>query len=65
MPDERTRDEKLASYRERYPLRVEALNKLVAPLLGVHARTKLSAEAVAEICRPVVDAAIAASWGLE
>lgn len=62
---ERTTEEAIAAFRTKYPQRVAALNAILAPCLGIHARTKLSAEAVAETCRPIVDAVIAAAWGLE
>jgi hypothetical protein len=65
MTDTRTSNEKIASYRERYPERVARLTAIVAPLLGVHARTKLSPEAVEACCAPVVDRLIAGAWGFE
>lgn len=64
MSDPRTTEEKIASFRLKYPDRVAKLTATVAPLLGIHARTKLSPEAVEAMCRPITDKMIAVVWGL-
>lgn len=65
MADPRSVEEKVASYREKYPQRVATLNAIIAPLLGFHARMKVSEETLANVVAPAVDRIIAASWGLE
>lgn len=65
MPDERTKEDKIEAFRQKYPERVAALTAVMLPLMGIHARTKLDAATLQAMAAPHVDAAIAASWGLE
>ena len=62
---DRTTEEKISAFRSKYAERVLKLQALLAPPLGIHARTKLSPEAIEETLRPLVDAVIVASWGLQ
>lgn len=65
MSDERTRDEKVQAFKDKFPECVAALTAIVLPIMGVHARTRLAPETLEAMAAPHVDALIAASWGLE
>lgn len=64
MSDARTTEEKVAAYRQKFPERVAKLRAVLLPLMGIHARTKLSPEALEAMSDPHLDAVITACWGL-